>query len=298
MNHGLFLAPSRRRLVEFLRHCTMAAAMICGVYGGPLSAATEPLAWDSLADGLDITIWSPGAACAEETSTIILRVDPELFSFAIHQFQADRLPGPIPLMEWQRRLGAPVLFNAGLFLEDFSYMGLLYKNGQALSRRRHAQWQGLFVAEPVEVGMRRARVLDLTFDPFSDEPPVYREVAQALMVLDRTGKLRVRQSGKRAQQTLLGEDTKGYLYVMKTVTAASLFGLGECLHQTLPWLRQIMAMDGGSSSDLAVSHDLLAKSNKAGTASLWRPIVDGTAPAAHIPLPTIISIAPRKAITK
>ncbi len=251
------------------------------------------LAWDPLADGLEIAAWAPGAVCSEDLSTVIVRIDPERFIFSVYQFRDEGLSAPVPLAEWQRRTSAALLFNAGLFLDDFSYMGLLYRDGRPLNPKRHAQWQGLFVAEPVERGMPRARILDLSLDTFPEDPVAYREAAQALMVLDRSGTLRVRKSGKRAQQTLLAEDANGYMYVIKTVTAASLFGLGECMRAILPWLRQVMAMDGGSSSDLLIGADTLARAGKTAVAAPWRSIVDGTAPAAHIPLPTVIGIRPR-----
>lgn len=271
--------------------CAALLLALCLLPAGVQGA--DPTVWDSLAEGLDIVTWAPGAACPEEVSAVMIRIDPEVYGFAVHQFRDEGLSSPVPLQEWQRRTGATLLFNAGLFLDDFSYMGLLYKNGRPLSRKRHAQWQGLFVAEPAEAGMRRARVLDLFFDPFPEDPLSYREAAQALMVLDRTGKVRVRQSGKRSQQTFVAEDSKGYVYVIKTVAAASLFGLGECMRLTLPWLRQVMAMDGGSSSDLVIGAEVLARAGKIASTAPWRPIVDGTAPGAHIPLPTVIGITPR-----
>ena len=246
-----------------------------------------------MVDGLSIATWAPTVGCPEDISTIIVRVDPELFAFSVYHFRDEGLPSPLPLVDWQRHTSASLLFNAGLFLQDFSYMGLLYKDGRALNRRPHAHWQGLFVAEPVEAGMRRARILDLAVDAFPDEPLSYREAAQALMVLDRSGQVRVRNSGKRAQQTLVAEDAKGYIYVLKTVTAASLYGLADCLHATLPWLRQIMAMDGGSSSDLLIGANTLQEAGKNAVGVPWRSIVDGTAPATHIPLPAVIGIIPR-----
>ncbi len=257
----------------------------------PLTVMAAP--WEALAEGLAITMWAPGTACAEDVSAVVVRIDPERFAFSVHQFRDEGLSGPATMTEWRHRTGAALLFNAGLFFEDFSYMGLLYKNGTPLNAKRHGQWQGLFVAEPVVPGARRARILDLAADPFPGDAPPYREAAQALMLVDRQGKLRVRQSGKRAQQTLVAEDGTGYVYVIKTVTAASLFGMGDCVRATLPWLQQVMAMDGGSSSDLMLGTKILGQSAKATGEQPWRAIVDGTAPAIHIPLPTVIAITPR-----
>jgi hypothetical protein len=113
------------------------------------------------------------------------------------------------------------------------------------------------------------------------------------MVLDRTGRIRVRQSGKRAHQTLLAEDSDGTIWLDKTTGPATLYGLGDCLHRSFPSIRQVMAMDGGSSSEVLIGADLLTQLTRSGYTPGWRSAVDGTARASHIPLPAVISIRPR-----
>jgi uncharacterized protein YigE (DUF2233 family) len=198
----------------------------------------------------------------------------------------------LTIMEWRRRLRASLLFNAGLFREDYSYLGLLFKNGRSIAGKRHHQWQGLFAAEPVLPGLRKARILDLTTDTFNEGRPAYREAAQSLMLLDRTGKPRVRQSGKRAYQTVVGEEHDGHILVMKTTDVVALHPLADCLHAWYPALRQAMAMDGGSSSDLMVGEEFLPASESRREALIWRPLVEG-GHQDHIPLPSVIGVFPR-----
>ena len=272
------------------------AAIIMLLLTLPASApasSDEDLKWDSVADGLAFTTWNPGVRCGEDIAAVIVRIDPERYRFTVHHFQDEGLPSPPLMVDWQRRIGASLMFNAGLFLDDFSYMGLLYKDGRSLGKRRHPQWQALFVAEPTESDRRKAGVFDLAFDHFEEERPPYREAAQALMVVDRTGKIRVRQSGKRAHQTLLAEDGGGRVSLVKTTSPTTLYGLGECLHRSFPAMKQVMAMDGGSSSEVLVGTDLLAQLTRSGYTPGWRSTVDGTARAPHIPLPAVISIRPR-----
>jgi hypothetical protein len=129
----------------------------------------------------------------------------------VHYYQQDGFSTPLDIRQWQERTGHDLVFNAGLFRENYAYLGLLYGNGRSLGGKRHPTWLGLFVAEPSVDRARRARVLDLTFDTFDEGHPPYREVAQSLMLLDRTGKIRVRQTGKRAHQTLVAEKGDGHL---------------------------------------------------------------------------------------
>jgi uncharacterized protein YigE (DUF2233 family) len=254
------------------------------------SISAQELAWDQLAEGLTVTVWKPGARCEDGVPPLyVVRVDPEHFRFGIHYFRDEGLSRPPTIREWQRRTHASVIVNAGLFREDYSYLGLLLKDGRSLGGRRHQQWQGLFVAEPVAPGQRKARVLDLMLDAFADDHPAYREAAQSLMLLDRTGKPRVRITGKRAQQTIVGEDGAGQILLVKTSGLVTLRALAECLRDEFPVVHHAMAMDGGDSSDLLIAAELWPNPTDARP---WSALVGGSQ-MPHIPLPAVIGIFPR-----
>src|SRR5690349_17412428 len=131
----------------------------------PMSWAQTTVIWDPLTKGLSTAMWTPGPTCHDEVPPLIaVRIDPEQYRFATYHYKDEKLPAPLTIKEWQRRTGADVLFNAGLFRDDYSYMGVLLKDGRSLGTKRHAQWQGLFVAEPTAPGLRKARVMDLAVD--------------------------------------------------------------------------------------------------------------------------------------
>ena len=102
-----------------------------------------------------------------------------------------------------------MVFNAGLFRENFSYLGLLYGKGKPMGGKRHASWMGLLSPNPAG-GPSTAGILDLSIDSFDEQQPAYGEAAQSLMLLDRAGKVRVNQTGKIAQQTIVGELRNGH----------------------------------------------------------------------------------------
>lgn len=259
--------------------------------------SSQDLSWDRLAEGLDVAVWKPGMACEEQVpSSLLVKVDPEHFRFSVYHYQDEKLLAPLTIKEWQRRTSATILFNAGLFRDDYSYMGLLLKNGRSLGTGRHPHWHGLFVAEPVEPGAKKARIVDLATESFTVERPGYREAAQSLMLLDRSGKPRVRQTGKRAYQTVIAETRDGHILVIKPVQEVALWELAECLRTALPFIAQAMAMDGGSSSDLLISSEVPARQNDRPGSSLWqtfRSFVDGSG-MGHIPLPAVIGVLPRE----
>ncbi|MBM4125477.1 MAG: phosphodiester glycosidase family protein [Nitrospira sp.] len=271
------------------------AAVVAGLVAtwlAPVSA--QNLSWDQIGEGLAVTVWEPGSMCGDQVAALyMVRADPEKVRFGTYYFRDEGLSAPLTLQEWQKRTHAGVLLNAGLFRDDYGYLGLLYKDGRSLGSKRHQQWQGLFVAEPVLPGLRKARVLDLSVDAFSDEQPSYREAAQAIMLLDRSGKPRVRRSGKRAHQTIVGEDGSGNILLIKTTAVVTLRDLAECLRDRFPILRQAMAMDGGSSSDLLIDGELVRALGDGGSPRPWQPLVDGSR-TAHIPLPSVIGVFARK----
>ncbi|MGH7148182.1 MAG: hypothetical protein ACREIJ_09840, partial [Nitrospiraceae bacterium] len=104
---------------------------------------------------------------------------------------------------------------------------------------------------------------------------------------------RVRQTGKRAHQTLVAEQGDGHLLVLKTTEVVSLHALGECLRDTYPSLRQVMAMDGGSSSDIAFSPSLRQALSEMTGLHTWIPLLEGST-TTHVGLPAVIGISPRR----
>jgi uncharacterized protein YigE (DUF2233 family) len=262
------------------------------MFSGPATTTAQILTGDQLGDGLSISVWDPHTQCPDVAPLVAVEIDPDRYRFTVHYYQQDGFSDPLDIRQWQEQTGHDLVFNAGLFRENYAYLGLLYGNGRSLGSKRHATWLGLFVAEPAEGRSRRARVLDLTFDTFDERQPSYREVAQSLMLLDRTGKVRVRQTGKRAHQTLVAEQNNGHILILKTTEAVSLYALGECLRDAFPSLRQVMAMDGGSSSDVAVSPSLRQATSKMAGFHSWIPLLEGST-TTHEGLPAVIGISPR-----
>lgn len=284
---------SFHRSLLFITVARFFLALIFVISGGRSIATAQTLIGDQLGNGLFISVWGPHAQCPGVAPLVVVEIDPDRYRFAVHYYQQDGFSEPLDIRQWQERTGHDLVFNAGLFRENYAYLGLLYGNGRSLGSKRHTTWQGLFAAEPAADRSRRARVLDLTFDTFDEQQVPYREVAQSLMLLDRTGKIRVRQTGKRAHQTLVAEQSDGHLLVLKTTEVVSLHALGECLRDAFPSLRQVMAMDGGSSSDLAVSPSLQQAMSKAAGIHDWIPLLEDSI-AAHIGLPAVIGISPRQ----
>jgi uncharacterized protein YigE (DUF2233 family) len=287
-----------RHLFENRRLCSsFAATLLSGiawlVIGLTHQAAAQTLTWEPVADGLSVAIWTPQAPCQDVPPLVAIDIDPDRFRFSVHHYQREGLSAPPDIRQWQKQTGHDLVFNAGLFREDYSYLGLLYANGRSIGSKRHPTWMGLFVAEPVASTSRLARVLDLAVDAFDEQQPIYQEAAQSLMLLDRTGKVRVRQTGKRAQQTIFAELGNGHMLLLKSTDAVSLHAVGQCVRDTFPAVRQAMAMDGGSSSDVVLSATTMQTTSRAGALQPWLSQL-GDNSTTHIGLPTVIGISPRR----
>jgi len=258
----------------------------------PETALAGSITWERLSDGLAVSVWKPADTCPGVPAMLVADIDPERARFVVHYYAQEGLPHPPTIHEWQQRTNHAVLFNAGLFRENFTYLGLLYKDGSSLGSRRHTSWHGLFVAEPLMTGPTRARVLDLTLDPFDEQQPPYREAAQSLMLLDQNRKIRVRLTGKQAYQTIVAEATNGHIMLLKSLEPVTLYDVAQCLRDALPTVRKAMAMDGGSSSDVLVAESLWQDERQTEGRVSWKSLFGGnTAP--HIPLPAVIGISPR-----
>ncbi|MBI5776037.1 MAG: hypothetical protein HY444_01500, partial [Nitrospirae bacterium] len=130
--------------------CAIRAVVVAAALTASLGlASAQEVAWDRLADGLEVTVWTPGEACAQVPPLYMMKIDPERFRFSVYHYRVEGLESPLTLGDWHQRTKALALFNAGLFLDDFSYLGLLYKDGKSLGGKRHGLWHGLFVAEPL-----------------------------------------------------------------------------------------------------------------------------------------------------
>jgi len=269
-----------------------ATFLLVGACVLPNSSLAEDISWLQLSGGIRVSVWRAEVQCPIVPRMLVVDLDPERTKFSIHHYAQEGMSEPPKIDEWQKRTGHHVVFNAGLFRENFAYLGLLYKNGRPLGSRRHPSWQGLFVAEPSDSGLRKARVLDLESEVFDEGRPPYREAAQALMLLDRTGRVRVRETGKYAYQTIVAETKSGHILLLKSLGVARLYDLGQCFKDVLPAVRQAMAMDGGSSSEVRILESLWPKEKDTEDRASWKGLFAGGT-GSHIPLPTVIGASPR-----
>lgn len=259
----------------------------------PVAAGGTPVPTRSLRPGLEWIKWSGGNYCRAGDPTIgVLAVKPERFLFRIFHYAQEGVSGPLTLWEWLERSAALAMFNAGQYYPDYSYMGLLVLGGRPFRSKSHHSFQALFAAEPVDGRPPLARILDLSRDAFDPQKPAYREVAQSFMLLDRFGTIRVRNTLRVANRTVLAEGWEGKIWIFVSQGGYTLWEFGQMLRSSPFPIRQAMAMDGGFEAQMLVKVGVFLYDNL----GMWDAMKESGRPGPRVrrPLPTVIGVFPRK----
>ncbi len=216
----------------------------------PSSAAAEPTL-KAIAPGLEFGLISAEQVVRWGGSDLAcLRVDPKRYTFKVLAAP----PGASGYIagEWRTRSGALAVFNAGQYATDGTYLGLLVQNGVKKGRLA-SRLEALFAAEPFDASLPWARVIDLRYTAYDAKHSPYRQVAQSLMLLDRFGHVRVRRSPRVAHRTLVAQDAAGRILVLVSEGGHTLWELARFLAGAGLGLREVMCMDGGAESQLALA---------------------------------------------
>lgn len=246
--------------------------------------------WKSLRPGLEFAMLSGDPFCRRGSSQIaMLRIDPARAQVRVHHFDLAPERRPLDVVEWQRVTGADAVFNAGQFLPDWSYMGLLVCGGTVISRRPHPTFKAALVAGPLDGGSA-ARVLDLENEPLDPARLRWREVAQSFMLFDHLGRIRVRSSDKVANRTVVGEDRSGRLVVFVSEGGYALDDFARLVQKSPFQIVQAMVMDGGSESQLCIAAGSFRYTCMGG---LTRGAAPRDAAPVDAPLPAVISVGAR-----
>ena len=263
-----------------------------GIFAGQPAAAADAaspaLSWKSLAPGLEMVFLS-----AEDTvragsgSIAVLRFDPAGYDFRV--LASPRGSDGHNAEQWLERSGAAVVLNAGQYLPDGSYIGLLVRDGVPAGRLA-ANLEGLFVADPDDASLTRARVLDLRYTAYDPQRSPYRQAAQSLMLLDRFGQIRVRRSARVAHRTAVAQDRKNRILFIVTLGGHTLWELADFLKKSRLGLLEVMCMDGGQESQLVVDLPGFTYSHFGGPSTSPQVPLPWPAP----PLPAALGVYPRK----
>lgn len=243
-------AHEKRRLP--IGRLTLLAAIAVGV-AVLLRHENEAPRFRVLQPGVEFAVVRGDPYCRMGPSEIaVLRLDPRRVRLRMAHYTQLPDRAPLDVLDWERRIGALAVFNAGQYYPDYSYMGLFVSEGHPISPRAHGLFKAALVADPAGGG-RDARVLDLERQPLPAGPLPWREIAQSFMLFDDDGHIRVRQSHQTTYRTIVGEDQQGRLVVIATEGGYTLYELAGLLRTMPLGLKRAMSMDGGEEAVLSVN---------------------------------------------
>ena len=214
------------------------------------SSLTTPR-WKELANGVAFArveatrycrLGSPGVAA--------VRLDPA--HCRIEPYHEREFTGSATILEWKERLKAPVVLNAGLYDTNRRHLGMLRRDGRDLGGNRHVTWKGVLALHPREAGLPPAALLDLALPEDAALEEKYATVVQSMMLFDRNGDIRVRQSDRIARRSAVALDKQGRVLLVVTEGAYTLWDIGVLLRESGWDLVEALALDGGNEASLIV----------------------------------------------
>lgn len=266
-------------------HARWILPFVAVIAGFVLWQGTRAERWRAVRPGLEFTTISGDPYCRFGSSSIaVLRADPRRVRLRAHHFKQTDLAQPPSILGWHDVTQATVVFNAGQYYPDWSYMGLLVGGGDTLSARRHSGFQGALVAR-TRGGHSEAHVLDLATQKL-ERREGWSEVAQSFMLFDRAGGLRVRKSSRIANRTAVAEDGEGRLLVIVSEGGYTIADFATLLMRSPLELTHAMAMDGGLEAELVVQ----SRGFRYASFGHWPERGETTAPGANTPLPAVITL--------
>jgi hypothetical protein len=119
-----------------------------------------------------------------------------------------------------------------------------------LEKRYHSVWKGFLVSDPVKKSQRPFMIYD-RLNPLKNVPlSSYTTQLQSFMLVDKSGKIRVRDSDKLSSRVVVGEDKEGYIVMVFSGGAISLYNLAEILRDLN--INPALGLDGGLQCQLAI----------------------------------------------
>ena len=259
-------------------------ALAVGIWA--LARGAQEPRWRSLTPGAEFALLRGEPYCRHGSADIaVLRLDPSRVGLKVLHFTRQPDHRPLSLPEWQKRLRAMAVFNAGQYYPDLSYMGMLVSDGEVVSSRPHPSFRAALVATP-DRGPRDAKVLDLNQVSLKAARGEWREIAQSFMLFDQKGQRRVRKTEQVANRTVVGQDRRGNLVVITSEGGYTLWEFAELLQRSPLQLTHAMSMDGGHEAGLCV----VAGRFRYGTFGHWS---DDHPPDAAVPLPAVVAVMAR-----
>lgn len=232
----------------FFTYLFLAVLPAKAIWAASLLAHT-PITYQEIESGLWFAKIDIYKEKQKKESLVLVKIDPKKNRFrVIHDKDIKTIE------KWQAVTGASVIFNGSFFRENYEPCALIISDGQIKGPTRNRYMKGMFVAEPRENDLPRAKILDLkTLGPTSNNLPWNQGLQSFPMLIDKNGLIRVNQSDLRASRMAIGTTKDGYILVIHSEGAYfTLYELANFL-KTSPFnFEYVLNLDGGLAAELCI----------------------------------------------
>ncbi len=218
----------------------------------------------------------------------VVKIDPASNHFRVFHH------APQSIVGWQQELKAPIVFNASYYGPDHQPVGLIVADGQNIGPERNRQMRGMFVAEPkgVSPDLPRATILDLLATPINPKNLPWTQGVQSFpLLLDYKGNIRVRDSDKKANRTVIATDRVGNILVFNTASRYfTLKEMAQFLKASRFDIDSALNLDGGTEAQLLIK----TKDFEYLSPPSWEDSLGSMIDQSKYWLPTVVGVFPRQ----
>ncbi len=247
--------------------------------------------WQTLGRGLNFTqveVLRQGEVNEVMATLAVVKIDPASNAFRVFHH------APQSITLWQQELQAPIVFNASYYGPDNQPVGLIIADGQPIGSRRNRQMRGMFVAEPkgISPDLPRATILDLLATPIDPRNLPWTQGVQSFpLLLDYKGNIRVRDSEKKANRTVIATDRVGNILIFNTSNRYfTLRELAQFLKASKFDIDSALNLDGGTEAQLLIK----TKDLEFFSPPSWDHSIGHLIDESKYWLPTVVGVFPRQ----
>jgi uncharacterized protein YigE (DUF2233 family) len=255
---------------------------------GAASLTHTPPQWQAIGRGLalaQVDVLQEGEVVA---GLAVVKIDPASNAFRVFH------GAPQAISVWQEVIQAPIVFNGSYYTRDGQPCGLVIADGKPLGPTGNRQMRGMFVAEPkgMSPDLPRATILDLLTTRVDPKKLPWTQGVQSFpLLLDYKGKIRVKDSEKKSNRTVIATDRNGNILVFSaTGRFFTLFGMAEFLKASKFDIDSALNLDGGTEAQLFIK----TKECEYYSPPSWEDSIGNIIDKQKFWLPTVVGVFPRQ----
>jgi uncharacterized protein YigE (DUF2233 family) len=244
--------------------------------------------WQEIGRGLTFTQVQVLRDGEEVADLAVVKIDPASNAFRVFHGE------PQAITAWQEELKAPIVFNGSYYRRDGKPCGLVISDGKVIGPIHNRQMRGMFVAEPkgMSPDLPRATILDLLTTPVDPKKLPWKEGVQSFpLLLDYKGRIRIKDSEKRAHRTVIAADRNGNILVFNTSNRYfTLHQFAEFLKGSQFNIDSALNLDGGTEAQLYIK----TKKFEYFSPPSWENSLGNLIGEQRFWLPTVVGVFPRQ----